>query len=189
MDVDQALRWMHRAADRGSGTAMTGLGWMYQQGDGVVQDGAAAVAWYTRAAALDDGLEAYVNLGICYQYGVAGVPVDLASARSWFERALADGYEGGVPSAKKLELGLDRTPPDVGRALVVYRDLADSAKPNPDALFCLGQLYEHGVPGVLDADTSHAVTFYRRAVEAGFLYARVLLSRLEGGGERRDEGR
>ena len=61
-DYAQALVWYRKAADQGFATAQGGLGFMYENGQGVPQDYAQAAMWYRRAA--DQGFApAQNNLG------------------------------------------------------------------------------------------------------------------------------
>ena len=49
-DYHDALVWYRKAADQGSVSAMTNVGWFYNKGWGVQQDYAEALKWYTIAA-------------------------------------------------------------------------------------------------------------------------------------------
>lgn len=74
-------------AEAGDVTAQFNVGVMYDQGQGVAQDLAAAEKWYRRAAEQNDTI-AQTNLGIIYSQG-RGVPQDYAEAARWYERAAA----------------------------------------------------------------------------------------------------
>ena len=63
------------------------FGLSYESGQGVPRDGAAAAAWYRKAA--DQGLgRAQVNLAFLYAFGT-GVPHDFVQAHVWFTLAAA----------------------------------------------------------------------------------------------------
>src|SRR3974390_480701 len=47
---DRVYRWYRKAADQGNAIAQFKLGWMYDTGQGVAQDDAAALSWYRKAA-------------------------------------------------------------------------------------------------------------------------------------------
>ena len=58
----EAMRWYRKAADQGNAIAQYNLGWMYENGRGVVQDDAEAMQWYRKAA--DQGYAAaQYNIG------------------------------------------------------------------------------------------------------------------------------
>jgi TPR repeat protein len=51
-DDAQAVVWYRKAAGKGEPLGMNNLGWMYENGRGVVKDIAEAIGWYRKAAAL-----------------------------------------------------------------------------------------------------------------------------------------
>ena len=83
----KAMRMFNRAAAQGNPTAMTGLGVMYLNGEGVPQDEVKAMDWFSRAADLGDGW-AMMNIGYVHAYG-EGVAQDCMEAKVWFTKALA----------------------------------------------------------------------------------------------------
>ena len=50
IDLEKALKWYRRAAERGDAIAQMNLGEMYMQGAGVKRDRIEAYIWLTRAA-------------------------------------------------------------------------------------------------------------------------------------------
>jgi uncharacterized protein len=81
------------AAEAGSATAMSHLGWMYEEGRGVPVDGVRAAYWYGRAA--ERGAHDFaVKLGWMY-LGGDGVARDRALAERWFLRAVEAGHSPG----------------------------------------------------------------------------------------------
>jgi TPR repeat protein len=69
--------------------AMTILGVLYDNGQGVAQDYNKASEWYEKAAAKGD-VTAMTNLGVLYANG-RGVAQDYSKAREWFEKGAAKG--------------------------------------------------------------------------------------------------
>uniref|UniRef100_UPI0025971FFC tetratricopeptide repeat protein n=1 Tax=uncultured Psychrobacter sp. TaxID=259303 RepID=UPI0025971FFC len=65
-------------ANQGDASAQHNLGWMYKNGEGVRQDYAKAVEWYTKAANQGNASAQY-NIGLMY-YGGEGVRQDYAKA-------------------------------------------------------------------------------------------------------------
>lgn len=75
------------------------MGVLYQSGNGVAKNEAAAVEWFTRAA--EKGYhKAQYNLGIMYENG-RGVPADNAKAIGWFRKAAA---QGNTDAQKRLRV-------------------------------------------------------------------------------------
>lgn len=78
------------AAQAGSSTAMSHLGWMYEEGRGVERDTAKAAHWYQRAARA--GAQDFaVKLGWMHLAG-DGVPRDRDQAEYWFQSAIDAGH-------------------------------------------------------------------------------------------------
>jgi hypothetical protein len=74
-------------AQQGLATTQFNLGFMYEQGRGVVKNEAKAVEWYQQAAAQGRPV-AYQRLGKMYEYG-HGVVQNLAEAQRWYAKAAA----------------------------------------------------------------------------------------------------
>ena len=80
---------LRTSAEKGDASAQWLLGYAYQYGDGVPEDDAAAVKWFTKAA--EQGLaRAQFNLGLMYGNG-EGVPEDDAAAVKWYTKAAEQG--------------------------------------------------------------------------------------------------
>ena len=88
-DYAKAREWYEKAAAKGDANAMSNLGVLYDNGQGVAQDYAKAREWYEKAAAKGDA-NAMNNLGLLYNNG-HGVAQDYAKAREWYEKAAAKG--------------------------------------------------------------------------------------------------
>jgi TPR repeat protein len=73
------------AVAQGHGEAHTNLGFLYDLGKGVAQDGARAVELYLKGAE-SGSLNAMLNLGLSYRQGT-GVEVDRVEAFKWLELA------------------------------------------------------------------------------------------------------
>lgn len=89
-DYAAAREAFEEAAAEGSPTAMSYLGWLYEEGHGVAPDLARAAHWYGRAA--EAGAHDFaVKLGWMYLAG-QGVEQDRAAAEHWFTSAIAAGH-------------------------------------------------------------------------------------------------
>ena len=74
---------------------------MYANGDGVAEDDATAVKWYTKAA--EQGVaSAQENLAFMYAKG-EGVPQDNVMAYMWWNLAAAQGDENAKENKGKLQ--------------------------------------------------------------------------------------
>ena len=89
-DWAAAREAFREAAEAGSTTAMSYLGWLYEEGHGVGRDGAQAAAWYGKAA-LAGAHDFSVKLGWMHLSG-DGVPSDRDAAAAWFGRGIEAGY-------------------------------------------------------------------------------------------------
>jgi hypothetical protein len=94
-DYPEALRIYRVLATQGVAAAQFNLGVMFDFGQGVGRDPAAAVRWYREAAAQGHG-GAQFNLGGLYFEGV-GVPQDRLRAYMWFTL----GATAGAPGASR----------------------------------------------------------------------------------------
>ncbi len=89
-DYAAAYREFLPLAEQGHAAAQFFLGFMYEEGRGVPQSDAQAVAWYRKAA--EQGLaDAQNNLGVMYHEG-EGVPQSDAQAVEWLRKAAEQGW-------------------------------------------------------------------------------------------------
>lgn len=88
-DYATALGEWRPLAEQGDVIAQLGLGLMYANGQGVLQDHAEAVRWY-RLAAEQGFAPAQSNLGLSYHIG-QGVLQDYTEAVRWYRLAAAQG--------------------------------------------------------------------------------------------------
>ena len=80
---------MVKAAEQGDANIQVQLGAMYLLGQGVPQDNAKALAWYSKAAEQGHANAQY-DLGLMYSEGKS-VPQDYVEAHKWFSLAAAQG--------------------------------------------------------------------------------------------------
>ena len=88
-DYATALSLFRPLAAQGNASAQYGLGVMYKNGQGVVQDHKEAVKWYRLAAAQGDA-KAQNNLGVMYDLG-QGVIQNYVRAHMWFNLSASNG--------------------------------------------------------------------------------------------------
>lgn len=95
---------MIEAAKLGKPEAMTLLGSMYLLGQGVNEDGQAAIYWLQKA--IDSGYDGAISiLGMAYATGKAGVKVDLHKAREMLAVAAVKGDDKSTRMLEMMEKG------------------------------------------------------------------------------------
>jgi len=121
-DYATALQEWTPLAEAGLAQAQTSLGFMYNNGNGVLQDYKEAVKWY-RLAAEQGTASAQTNLGFMYEYG-HGVLQDNTMAHMWYNIASANGFEkaGGF----RDELAGLMTSADISKAQAMARECMNS---------------------------------------------------------------
>ena len=77
-------------AKNGDVLAQYNLGWMYDNGEGVVQNYEKAFEWYSKAANQGNA-QAQYNLGSLYQNG-QGIGKDDKKALEWYRKATNNGH-------------------------------------------------------------------------------------------------
>jgi TPR repeat protein len=164
-DWEGARAAFQEAAGQGSATAMSYLGWMYEEGHGVPANGRRAADWYVRAAEAG-ALDFAVKLGWMY-LGGQGIERDRAEAERWFGYAVAADYSPGrIAWASVLiadALG-GRNPERVYEA----RELLQLALEDDHliASFFLARLYIEGIGGH-PIDDAAAARYTRIGAETG----------------------
>jgi TPR repeat protein len=118
-----AAEWHTRAASKGLANAQYHMGLLYERGEGVPRDEAAAARWYRQAAQQGEAA-AQANLGLMYRDG-RGVPQDDALAYAWLSLAAeaagdaAPADERAVQARADLEKRMSQTELAAGRAQMV----------------------------------------------------------------------
>ena len=84
-DIQLALKWHTKAADKGNADSQDAMGTLYDNGYGVKQDYAKAMEWYAKAAS-NGSSKAQCNIGFLYYYG-HGVEQDYSKAVEWFKKS------------------------------------------------------------------------------------------------------
>ena len=97
----EAFRLYRQLAEEGDVMAQNSLGWMYANGEGVVEDDAKAVHWYRKAA--EQGFAAaFQALGLMYSLG-EGVPQNDVQAYAWANVAAIQGSTIAVHDRALIE--------------------------------------------------------------------------------------
>ena len=117
-DYATALREWRPLAEQGHDYAQNNLGWMYHNGQGVLQGYKTAVKWYTLAA--EQGIADAQNLlGRLYQEGF-GVPQDNVYAPMWFNIAASNGQDYAGNGRDKI--AKEMTPAQIEKAEKLARE-------------------------------------------------------------------
>jgi uncharacterized protein len=191
MDLDPpdwslALEAFTEAAEAGSPTAMSYVGWIHEQGHGVPRDGEKAAEWYGRAAraGADDFA---VKLGWMY-LGGDGVAQDRERAEAWFARAVDAGHgPGKIAWASVLIADAQggRSPERVFEARALLEEALEDGLVL--ASYFLARLYIEGI-GDHPAEDEPAARYTRIGAESGHarMQAWLALMYMEGRGVEQD---
>lgn len=171
-DYAEAMRWNRQAADQGNASAQTHIGYLYQNGLGVLQDYGEALRWYRMAA--DQGYApGQENIGNLYEAGL-GVGQDYGEAMRWYRLAADQGNAGAQSNIGYLfEKGLG-VPQNYAEALNWYWKAA--AQGEATAQNNIGVFYDKGY-GVAQ-DYGEAMRWYRMAADQGNIDAQYNLALL-----------
>jgi TPR repeat protein len=102
-DFATALSLFRGPAEQGDAAAQTGLGFLYENGEGVPKDTAQALHWF-RLAAAQGNRNAQFSLGFMYENG-EGVSKDRSEALRWYKLAAAQGFSEASKAVDRLTAG------------------------------------------------------------------------------------
>ena len=161
-DYGTAASLYQQLAESGRADAMTRLGGMYENAQGLTQDFATALAWYRKSAERGDPAGMF-HVGVMYATG-RGVVKDIVQAAVWYRKAAELGDPSGMNVIGRLyRTGRGGLPQDDAEAAVWFRKSAE--KGDPFGMFTFGLIYEEG-RGVAQ-DDAEAATWFRRSAEKG----------------------
>src|SRR4051794_3364338 len=141
-NLELAVQWFERAADKGLAPALYRLGSLYEKGQGVKKDIEKARQFYIAGA--DKGnAKAVHNLAVLYAEGIDGKP-DYQTASQWFRKAAHKGvadsqYNLGILYARGI--GVDQNLAESYKwfALAAQQGDQDAAKKRDDVAARLDQ--------------------------------------------------
>jgi len=135
-DYETALRELKPLAEQGDSRSQYAVGWMYRNGEGVIQDFETAAKWY-RLAAEQGHAEAQKSLGLMYQFG-EGIASDQKAASKWFRLAAEQGNAEAQSNLGLMYLKGDGVSPSNTKAYMWLHNAASQgvslAKWNQDEL-------------------------------------------------------
>ncbi|MDD6060198.1 MAG: tetratricopeptide repeat protein [Ruminococcus sp.] len=164
-DRDFVFEVLYQSAVDGDMYDQVRVGWMYENGNGVLQDYAEAVKWYRKAAEQGDA-SAQFNLGYMYNKGY-GVEQDKTKAVEWYRKSAEQGYAKAQRDLGYMYQNGYGVEKDYAKAVEWYRKAAEQG--DASAQFNLGWMYNVG--NGIDKDNVKAVEWYRKAAEQGYATA------------------
>ncbi len=176
-DYATALRLWRPLAERGDVRAQAKLGLLYDNGQGVTKDQAAAAVWYRKAAEQGDA-RGQNSLGVMYANG-EGVTKDYATALSWFRKAADQGDARGQTNLGLMYEKGQGVPQDYVAAAAWYRKAAEQGDAGSQAF--LGIMYGNG-QGV-PQDHVAALAWAQKAADQGNAVGQTLLGAMYSDGQ------
>ncbi len=176
-DIETALGHYNKVVEDGTeplyiAGAMYGLGHMYRNGEGVEQDYAKAIEWYTKAADLGQ-TTAMNNLGHLYLDG-KGVEKDGTKAVEWYTKAADSGNTSAMYNIGYMYVKGEAVEQDGEKAIEWYTKAVDLG--NAVAMNDLGYMYAYG-EGV-EQDSTKAVEWYTKAADLDYSEAMYCLGNM-----------
>ncbi|MBO4783681.1 MAG: SEL1-like repeat protein [Lachnospiraceae bacterium] len=172
-DYEKAMDYYRKAADLNIPEAICDMGILYEYGNGnVKQDFDKAYEWYTKAADMNYP-EAMKRIGDMYLRGEYGVKDedknDYNSARSWYEKAVANGCLNAYVSLGTMyEYGFG-SDTDYDKAYELFKKSAEHG--DSEAMWELGNLFQSGY---LPEDTENtALGWFEKSALSGNIKAMI----------------
>lgn len=166
-NVDEGMKIMKQAAERGFPTANHNLGFIYEHGEFGIEKNQELAFKYYEAAANKDYLKYMVKVGKAKLKGTFNglvVPKDEIMAVRYFQIAAEKGDPEGLHSwASCLQNGYGGIPIDISKAISFY-EMAIKKDFTPSMLR-LGDLYNSGIQG--ERDIIKAKEYYELAKSKG----------------------
>jgi len=160
-DWAEGARLFRLAAKQGDVRALSGLGFLYELGLGVVRSDVEAIKWYRLAAEKGDASSQF-DIGFRYTTGVAGLEQNYAKAVIWYRLSAAQGYAAAQYYLGRAYAVGDGVTRDNAEALKWYRLAASQGYEL--AQVPLGRMYDRD--GVA-RNYAEAVRWYRIAAARG----------------------
>ena len=102
-DYATALSEWKPLAENGNSSAQYGLGYLYDEGFGVIQDYKTALKWFRLSASNGNDVAQFV-MGLKYYEGRSGLIKDYKTAFKWYKLSAEQGYSSAQNSLGRLYL-------------------------------------------------------------------------------------
>lgn len=172
VDIEEAVRWMHKAAQKGHLRAENSMGFYCSEGIGVEKDMKEAFRWY-RLAALNGNEVAQSNLGLMYYRGEI-IEKDITQAIKWWKLAADQGFDSAMVRLGDCYYYGEGVEQEYTQAVAYYSRAA--RLDNDDAQVRLASCYRDGKGTEKDIDK--CVEILTSAAEKGSSEAMVRLAQL-----------
>ena len=157
-----ALQAVFDAAQGGEPQAQCDLGARYAAGDGVAQDWAESLAWYTRAAEQGHA-NAQWNTAVMHAHGQGCAQVDAEQAFLWCQKAADQGYAAAQATLGLMYSSGQGAEKDLHKALELLEQAA--LQGDVEAQYNLAALQARESGG--EQDLQQARVWFSRAAEQG----------------------
>ena len=133
---------IRRLAEQGNALFQFQLGRLYARGEGVEQDWAEAVKWYTLSAEKGNS-KAQNNLGVIYRYDRQNIQRDYATALYWLEQSAAQDNSYAFLNLGSMYQSGEGVTTDYKKAMEYYKkgEKAGAVQSN----YCIAGLYMDGL--------------------------------------------
>jgi EAL and modified HD-GYP domain-containing signal transduction protein len=160
--AEPALQAVRDAAQGGEPQAQCELGARYAAGDGVVQDWAESLAWYTRAAEQGHA-KAQWNAAVMHAHGQGCAQVDEAQAFMWCQKAADQGFAAAQATLGLMYSSGQGAEKDLHKAIELLEQAA--LQGDVEAQYNLAVLQAKELGG--EQDLKQALLWFARAAEQG----------------------
>jgi len=99
-NFEEAMKWFRLAAEKDGNDAAYWIGWLYEEGKGVLADPDEAAKWYRIAEGRKDP-NGLLSIGEMYEKGL-GVPGSISNAEKWYRKACRAGEKDACERLKRL---------------------------------------------------------------------------------------
>ena len=161
---------LFEAAQRGEPDAQCAVGGRYARGDGVEQDFAKSLEWYTRAAQQGNATAQW-NVAVLLANGQGNIEQDAQKAALWCQKAADQGFAPAQATLGRMYAAGQGVEKDAGKALILFQQAA--LQGDAEAQYNLAVLQEQGGAG--EPNLEQASVWFSKAAEQGLPAAQVRL--------------
>jgi TPR repeat protein len=167
------MAWLTAAAEKGEAAAQEVLGRWFYEGKLIRRDDALALRWNS-AAAEGGNPFAQAWMGDVLAQGLAGVIVDRAASRAWYEKAAQQRHLGALTMLTQAVFADEATEDELARLFALWLNVAQAG--DASAQLQVAGFYLEGT-GV-ESSIPEAIKWLRASAENGNAAAQVRLGGL-----------